>query len=425
MNIYLVGGAVRDTLLGLIPKDRDYVIVGATKDDINSLLDSGYHWVGKDFPVFIGPDGCEYALARTERRTGLGYYGFDTYSGADVTLEQDLSRRDLTINAMALDEQGAVIDPFGGQEDLTKKRLRHVSLAFTDDPVRVLRLARFLARFGSTWQVAEETRGLCEVMHEEGRLKELVPERVWQETCKALAEPEPWLFFEHLSPFELFPELDGLIHIPQPEIHHPEIWTYDHVMLSLQQAVTLGCSTEARFAVLVHDFGKVIYNTRGKLYGHEEYGVAIVEAFCEKWKVPNRFKELAVLVTCYHGVIHGVIGNDTLGWVNPNKIVNLLINTGALHNPNRFKELLLACEADARGRRFLSDRPYPQRHYLTHCLEAVLALDTKAISADCLSKGIPGIQIGERIRAARIRAVRQVQHAWKVNSPSLCASEKQ
>jgi len=413
MKIYLVGGAVRDIMLGLEPKDRDYVVVGATKDDINTLLATGHHWVGKDFPVLIGPDGCEYALARTERKIGVGYYGFETYSGSDVTLEQDLSRRDLTINSMALSDTGELIDPYNGKYDLEHKRLCHTTAAFAEDPVRVLRLARFAARLGDDWYIALKTKFLCNDMVAAGRLKDLVPERVWQEMYKALTEKHTDRFFYVLRDTGLFPELDILSSIPQPKAHHPEIWTFTHVMLAIQQAEKLGSSPPVKFAVLLHDLGKVIYNTTEHLHGHEGFGVLLVEAFCTKWKVPNTFKDLALHVTEYHGIVHSVLGSKSTGMVNPNKIVDLFNATGALRNPDHFKDILLACEADARGRTGFEDREYPQRQYLIECLEAVLALDTKPISEKLLAKGKSGIHIGEQIRCARINAVKGVKNKWK------------
>lgn len=413
MKTYLVGGAVRDSLLGIEPKDRDYVIVGATPEELDDLVQKGYRWVGKDFPVMIGPDGCEYALARTERKTGVGYYGFDTYSGSDVTLEQDLSRRDLTINAMAMDDNGNIIDPFGGKTDLECKVLRHTSTAFKEDPVRVLRLARFLSRLGSEWYVSHETNWLCWEMNHRGRLKDLVSERVWQEMHKALKEKHSELFFGNLMNTCLFPELTELKSIPQPIEHHPEVWSADHVMLALKQAEILGASPEVKFSVLMHDLGKVIYKETGNLHGHEEFGVAIVEEFCNKWRVPARFKALALHVTKQHGKIHTAMGGGTQGWMKPNKVMSLFEDTAALSHPTRFKNILLACEADSRGRKGFEEREYPIRKYLSECLDAVLGLDTKPLVQELLGKGKKGTEIGEQVRVARIHAVRGVQNKWK------------
>ncbi|MGB9428390.1 MAG: multifunctional CCA addition/repair protein [Gammaproteobacteria bacterium] len=397
MKIYLVGGAVRDELLGLPVKERDYVVVGATPAEMGAR---GFKPVGKDFPVFLHPETHEeYALARTERKTAPGYHGFEFHSAPDVTLEDDLKRRDLTINAMAKDKHSGLIDPYHGKRDLDAHLLRHVSPAFAEDPVRVLRVARFAARFASLgFKIAPETLVLMRTMTASGEVDALVPERVWQETAKALASESPAVFFSELRECgaleRVFPEIDRLFGIPQPEKHHPEIDTGAHVMMVLEQASRLNNNVAVRFAALMHDLGKgtTPKDVLPHHYGHEERSVQLVEALCERLRVPRDYRELAVLVARYHGLVHRAkeLRAETL--------LKLLQNTDAFRRPERFEQFLLACEADARGRKGLEDAPYPQAAYLRQALDAARAVKTPVAES--------GAEIGRQLHAARLEAIR-------------------
>ncbi len=400
MKIYTVGGAVRDQLLGLPVKDRDYVVVGATPEQMLAL---GYRPVGKDFPVFLHPSTHEeYALARTERKSGKGYKGFSVYAAPDVTLEDDLARRDLTINAMAEDEDGELIDPYGGQEDLARRLLRHVGPAFVEDPVRILRLARFAARFD--FAVAPETLALCREMVALGEVDHLVAERVWAELAKGLMEDRPARMLQVLRDcgalVRLLPELDALFGVPQPPQHHPEVDTGLHMLLVLDYAAAQGWPLDTRFAALCHDLGK------GKTpeaewprhIAHEQRGVALVEALCERIRVPNDCRELALLVCREHGNIHRARE------LRPETVVELLGRCDALRKPERFARLLDACLADARGRTGLEDCAYPQAAYLLACRDAARAVDAGAIAAATVDKA----QIPLAVQHARRDAVRQV-----------------
>lgn len=400
MKIYTVGGAVRDQLLGLPVKDRDYVVVGATPEQMLTL---GYRPVGKDFPVFLHP--CtheEYALARTERKSGKGYKGFSVYAAPDVTLEDDLARRDLTINAMAEDEDGELIDPYGGQEDLARRLLRHVGPAFVEDPVRILRLARFAARFD--FAVAPETLALCREMVALGEVDHLVAERVWAELAKGLMEDRPARMLQVLRDCgalaRLLPELDALFGVPQPPQHHPEVDTGLHMLLVLDYAAAQGWPLDTRFAALCHDLGKG--NTPEAEWprhiAHEHRGVALVEALCERIRVPNDCRELALLVCREHGNIHRARE------LRPETVVELLGRCDALRKPERFARLLDACLADARGRTGLADCAYPQAAYLLACRDAARAVDAGAIAAATVDKA----QIPLAVQHARRDAVRQV-----------------
>lgn len=400
MKIYTVGGAVRDQLLGLPVKDRDYVVVGATPEQMLAL---GYRPVGKDFPVFLHP--CtheEYALARTERKSGKGYKGFSVYAAPDVTLEDDLARRDLTINAMAEDEDGELIDPYGGQEDLARRLLRHVGPAFVEDPVRILRLARFAARFD--FAVAPETLALCREMVALGEVDHLVAERVWAELAKGLMEDRPARMLQVLRDCgalaRLLPELDALFGVPQPPQHHPEVDTGLHMLLVLDYAAAQGWPLDTRFAALCHDLGKG--NTPEAEWprhiAHEQRGVALVEALCERIRVPNDCRELALLVCREHGNIHRARE------LRPETVVELLGRCDALRKPERFARLLDACLADARGRTGLEDCAYPQAAYLLACRDAARAVDAGAIAAATVDKA----QIPLAVQHARRDAVRQV-----------------
>lgn len=402
MNIYLVGGAVRDKLLGLPIKDRDWVVVGATPEAMSAR---GYKMVGADFPVFLHPDTKEeYALARTERKSGRGYKGFTVYAGADVTLEQDLARRDLTINAMAEDGSGRLFDPFHGADDLKRGILRHVSPAFAEDPLRVLRVARFAARFG--FAVAVETMALMQEIVAAGEMEMLVAERVWSELERALGEKQPVRFFEVLRECgalkRLMPELDALFGVPQPPEHHPEIDTGVHTFMVLAQAARLSTDARVRFAALVHDLGKGTTPAAQwpKHHGHEQRSVTLVRAVCERFRVPNEFRDLAVLVARYHAHCHRAaeLRDDTL--------LETLEALDAFRRPERVEAFVLACEADARGRTGYEDRPYPQAEIFRRAFDAARAVDTAA-----LATGRSGPEIGAAIRKARINAICSIRTA--------------
>ena len=405
MKIYLVGGAVRDELLGLAVRERDWVVVGAMPQD---LLDRNFKPVGKDFPIFLHPDsGEEYALARTERKTGLGYYGFETRFSADVTLEQDLERRDLTINALARDpDSGALIDPFNGARDLEQRVLRHVSPAFVEDPVRVLRVARFMARFAPLgFSVAPETLALMREIAARGELQALVAERVWQETQRALEQPAPWQFFQVLQDASalpiIFPELAALFGVPQPERWHPEIDTGIHTMMVLEQAALLSKDPVLRFAALTHDLGKG--TTPPELWprhsAHEERSAQLIELLCKRLRIPNAYRELAVLVGRHHLLAHRIaeLPADTL--------LNLLEQTDAMRRPERFEQFIVACEADARGRKGLERREYPQAQWLREARARVASV----VLDDSVRTGVSGPQIGEWLRSARLEVLRNWQ----------------
>jgi len=401
MKIYLVGGAVRDALLGMPVKERDWVVVGATPEQ---LLAQGYQAVGRDFPVFLHPETHEeYALARTERKTGAGYYGFATWFAPDVTLEQDLERRDLTINAIAEDEDsGEWIDPYGGRKDLEARLLRHVSAAFIEDPLRVLRVARFAARFASMgFMVAPETMNLLREMAGNGELDTLTPERVWRETQLALGTDSPHVYFQVLRDCGalkvVFPELDALFGVPQPERWHPEIDTGVHVLMVMQQAARLTPDPVTRFAALMHDLGKgtTPRDIWPRHIGHEARGVPLVKGLCERLRVPNDYRDLAVLVTAQHGKLHAVfeMRNDTL--------LEFLEKLDAYRRPERFKQFLLACEADARGRTGFEDRSYPNGQFLDEARAATAQIKPRVEEI----QGLTGVQIAEQLRRQRIAAL--------------------
>lgn len=407
MKTYLVGGACRDTLMGLNPKDFDYVVVGSTPEQMEK---KGFTQVGA-FPVFLHPDTKEeYALARIEQKVGIGYNAFDSrWKG--VTLEEDLSRRDLTINSIAWGNGIEIIDPFNGQQDIKDKILRHTSEAFVEDPVRVLRIARFLARFGEDWTVAPETLRLCiRVAREE--FQHLTAERVFKEMDKALGEKYPWRFFEFLQGLDShwFNELWNLQDIPQPIAHHPENWTFDHIMLCLRQGVKVDASKDEMFAILCHDFGKApCYNERGNLHGHEEAGIPYVNALCDRLKVPASYRELAVKVCENHQRSHRALD------MRPKSVHNLFKKLDCIRKPNILESFVLCNWADSTGRLGLEGREYPQAEYLHSCLLAVRQVDTKAISKESLEKGLTGLRIGENIRVSEIHAIREVKNKWKRN----------
>ena len=404
MKTYAVGGAVRDALLGAPVNDRDWVVVGATPEE---MLAAGYKPVGQDFPVFLHPATHEeYALARTERKTAPGYHGFTFYADPSVTLEEDLARRDLTINAMAQDEAGTLLDPFGGQDDLRRKMLRHVSPAFAEDPVRILRLARFAARFFD-FTVAPETQALMRGMVAAGEVDALVPERVWQELSRGLMEARPSRMFEVLrgcgALARLLPEVDRLWGVPQPPAHHPEIDCGVHLMLVLDMSARLDATLPVRFACLCHDLGKG--TTPSEMWprhiGHEARSVALLRDVAERLRAPTECRELAETVAREHGNVHRSEG------FGPAALVRLLDRCDAWRRPDRFAQLLLACECDARGRLGLEESPYPQRERLAQALTLARKVDTGAVAAEARARGAQGSAIGEAIHQARIEAVRQ------------------
>ncbi len=400
MKVFAVGGAVRDELLGLPVQDRDWVVVGATPGE---MLAAGYLPVGRDFPVFLHPQSKEeYALARTERKTAPGYKGFVFHADADVTLEEDLARRDLTINAIAKDEGGACIDPYGGRADLAAKVLRHVGPAFAEDPVRVLRAARFAARFHD-FVIAEETLALMARMVADGEVDALVPERVWQELARGLMEMRPSRFFETLRACgaltKILPELDALWGVPQPADHHPEVDTGVHVMLVLDMAARLGLSLPSRFAVLVHDLGKG--RTPGTMLprhiGHEDVGVEMIGPLCERLRAPAECRDLALLVARFHSDIHRA------AVLQPATMVKVLERCDVFRRPERFAEVLAACEADYRGRAGSEDSAYPPAALWRRALTAARAVDAGVIAQACSDDS----QIAARIHEARVAAVKK------------------
>lgn len=402
MKVYAVGGAVRDRLLGLAPGDHDWVVVGAS---VETMLAQGYTPVGRDFPVFLHPQTHqEYALARTERKAAPGYRGFTVHADPSVTLADDLRRRDLTINAIAQAEDGTLIDPFGGQRDLAEGVLRHVSAAFAEDPVRILRLARFAARWPH-FRIAPETAALCRRMVAAGEADALVPERVWQELSRGLMEARPSRLFEVLRECgalaRVLPEVDRLWGVPQPPQHHPEVDSGIHLMLVLDAAARLAAPLPVRYACLVHDLGKG--NTPADQWprhlGHEARGVKLAQALAERLRVPGPCRELGAVVAREHGHIHR---SATLGAA---ATLRLLERCDALRRPERFAEVLLACECDARGRLGLEAAPYPQRERLAAALRAVQAVDAAALAAQAVAGGARGAAIGEALRRAREQAL--------------------
>lgn len=403
MQIYLVGGAVRDRLLGRPVKDRDYVVVGATPEIMERL---GYKRVGADFPVFLHPEThCEYALARTERKSGPGYRGFVVHAAPDVTLEQDLMRRDLTINAMAEGPDGDLIDPFGGAHDLARGVLRHVSPAFAEDPLRVLRVARFAARFG--FQVAPETLDLMRVIVAQDELESLTAERVWAELERALSEAQPRRFFEVLRDCDalvrLLPEIDALFGVPQSPEHHPEIDSGLHTLMVLDQAAARSPDTRVRFAALVHDLGKgaTPRSEWPRHIGHEQRGAALVRGLALRLRVPREHTDLAVLVATYHLHAHRAFE------LRPETLLSLLEALDGFRRPERVERFLMACEADARGRSGYEHRPYPQAAYLQAVAVAARAVSGSALAAS----GLSGTAIAAKIRGQRIDAIQAVKSA--------------
>lgn len=409
MQIYLVGGAVRDRLLGRPVTERDYVVVGATPQQ---MLELGYRQVGRDFPVFLHPQTKqEYALARTRR--GRGADG-SVHADPSVSLEEDLARRDLTINAMAMSEDGVLIDPYGGEADLQRRRLRHVSSAFSEDPIRVLRVARFTARYAELgFSVADETLELMREMADSGQLDELVPERIWQELVRVLGEDDPRPFFESLRQAgalaRLLPEIAGLYGVPQPARWHPEIDCGVHTLMALKVACELSSSTEVRFAALTHDLGKAVTpdHILPSHYGHESRGERLVKSLCRRLKAPARYRELATVCALYHGFTHRLYD------LRAKTVVKLLSGLDAFRRPERLEQFLLVCEADYRGRQGFHQRPYPQAADLRALFQAA-----KAATLPSQENEAEGWLRGEAIRRARVRQVTALLDRLKARSGS-------
>lgn len=403
MQIYLVGGAVRDDLLKYPVHEKDWVVVGATAQQ---MLDLGYTRVGRDFPVFLHPETREeYALARTERKTSPGYTGFTVHAAPEITLEQDLNRRDLTINAMARDHNNTIIDPYHGLDDLKNKILRHVSPAFSEDPVRILRVARFASRYHHLgFRVAEETMTLMQTMVAQGEIDALVAERVWQEMHKALGERHPEIFIQVLRDCgaleKILPEIDRLFGVPQPEKYHPEIDTGIHTLMVLHQACLLTQDTATRFAALCHDLGKGI-TPKEKWpahHGHEEAGVPLVEQLCRRLRVPNEYRDLAVMTARFHLHFHRA-------WeLKPETLLKLIEQTDAVRKPQRFDHFLLACMADTRGRPGFEQEACAQTDYFRSIVQTVINLDIDDLKARNLS----GKSMADAIREKRLHAVKSL-----------------
>lgn len=402
LAVYRVGGVVRDRLLGRPASDADYVVVGATPE---VMRERGFRPVGRDFPVFLHPQtGDEYALARTERKAGRGYHGFVFHTGPEVSLEDDLERRDLTINAMAEDAAGEVVDPFGGRRDLEARVLRHVSPAFREDPVRILRLARFQARFPD-FSVAEETRALCRQMVEDGEADHLVPERVWQELSSALMEARPSKCFELLHDTGalavILPELDRLFGVPQVAEHHPEIDAGLHTLMVVDQAARLGGSLPARFAALVHDLGKGLtpVDELPRHVGHEKTGLPAIRAVCERLRVSVECRDMALLVGEHHLVAHRALE------LKPSTVVRLLERLDAFRRRERLEPFLLACEADRRGRTGREHEPYPQADFLRRAHAESAGVNARVF----VERGLKGPAIAEAIHAERVKRVAELK----------------
>ena len=402
MKTYLVGGAVRDKLLGLPVKDRDWVVIGATP---KKMIEEGFEPIGENFPVFLHPKTKEeYALARTERKSGKGYKGFVFYSSPKVTLEDDLKRRDLTINAIAEDENGELIDPYGGEADLKNGILRHVSPAFVEDPLRVLRIARFAACFG--FKLAEDTNQLLQIISKSNELDTLTPERVWSEMEKALAGKYPTRFILALRSCNalkiLFPEIDALFGIPQDKKYHPEIDVGRHTLMALNQSVQLSSDPIVRFSVLVHDLGKAT-TPKEQLPnhdGHETRGINIIDSFCERYKIPNKYHDLAACVSEFHIDCHQIQEME------PKEILERLEKLDAFRRPERFKKFLIACESDSRGRAGFEEKEFPQAKYFLNALEI-----SRGVNVDLLAnKSLKGKELGEALRKERIKILEEALH---------------
>ena len=403
MQIYRVGGAIRDRLLGLAVRDTDWVVTGATPEQ---MVTEGYLPIGKDFPVFLHPrTKQEYALARTERKVSRGYAGFNFNTDPAITIEQDLARRDLTINAIAEDSQGKLIDPFNGQQDIQLRLLRHVSDAFVEDPVRVLRVARFAARFAHLgFQIAPETKKLIRQIGDSGELDALVAERVWVEMDKALGEHDPQVFFTSLRDCDvlqtLFPEIDNLFGVPQTASYHPEVDTGIHVMLALKKSAELNYPNDVRFAVLTHDLGKA--NTAADIlpshHGHEQRGIKLTRKFCQHWRAPKATSELALMTCEYHTHIHRAYE------LKPSTLLKLFSQTDCFRRPERFHKMTQACIADARGRTGFEDDPYPQAAYAWGLVEKLNALDLTPV----LESSHQGKALGQAIYDFRLQFLKTI-----------------
>lgn len=398
--VYRVGGAVRDELLGLPSGERDWVVVGATPE---YLLERGFRQVGSAFPVFLHPETAEeYALARTERKEGHGYHGFSVDFHPGVTLEEDLERRDLTINAMARDDEGRLVDPFGGQRDIAERLLRHVSDAFAEDPLRVLRVARFAARFAQLgFRVHESTMELMREMTASGELEHLVPERVWSEIEGAMAASRPGVFVQVLHECHalgvLLPEVDRLFGIPQPEQYHPEIDTGLHVQMTMDTAAGLQGGSRVAFSLLLHDLGKGLTPPEEwpSHVGHEKRGVPLVDAVCDRLRAPNAFRRLALKVCELHLRCH------RLAEARPETVMRLLEDADLIRRPEELDDFICACKSDYLGRKGLEQRPYPQADRLRAALEATLSVRARDLSTE----GLDGAEIGRKLRDARVRAI--------------------
>ena len=400
MKTYRVGGCVRDRLLNVPFSDIDWVVTGAS---VVQMQAAGYKPVGKDFPVFLHPESKqEYALARSERKTSPGYHGFEFNTDPGITIEEDLLRRDLTINAMAEDEDGTIIDPYDGQKDLEARLLRHVSPAFAEDPVRVLRVARFAARFHRLgFKLADETVDLIRQMGESGELGSLVAERVWTEMSRALDEPDPAVFFHSLRKCSvlqiLFPEIDNLFGVPQTEKYHPEIDTGMHVMMCLQKSAELGHDNETRLAVLMHDLGKATTpaNVLPSHHGHEQRGVKLVKAFCKRWKIPKAHTELALITTEFHTHVHRALE------LKATTILKLFTSVDIYRKHARFNKMLNACLADARGRTNFENVAYPQAAYLERLGNLLIHANLSEIK----QRGLQGKDFGDAVRDYRLQII--------------------
>ncbi|KTD79344.1 multifunctional CCA addition/repair protein [Legionella waltersii] len=408
MKVYLVGGAVRDQLLGFPMQEKDWVVVGATPEE---LINRNFRQVGRDFPVFLHPETKEeYALARTERKVASGYYGFSCDYSKSVTLEEDLARRDLTINAMAMDESGLLIDPYGGKKDLAAKVLRHVSPSFVEDPVRVLRVARFACRYHHLgFTVANETRILMYEMVKRGELAFLVAERVWQEWQRSLTEANPEQFILTLRSCDalriVLPEINRLFGVPNPARHHPEIDSGIHTLMTLQAAVGLSADPIVRFAALVHDLGKALspMSEWPKHHEHEERGVAVIQQLCARLRIPNDYRDLAKMVSRYHLLVHRV------SELRPTTIIKVLDEVDVFRRPTLLNKLLMACQADAQGRGF--EVHYPQ----TKRWQDIYAECVKVKPDRFIDQGHEGIAIKEAMRQQRIAHIEQMMTSWKSN----------
>ncbi len=410
MKTYLVGGAVRDLLLNFPVTERDWVVIGATPEQMQAL---GFKAVGKDFPVFLHPETHEeYALARTERKTAPGYKGFIVHADPEVTLEDDLIRRDLTINAMAMTPEGQLIDPYHGQQDLQDKKLRHISPAFSEDPVRILRVARFAARYAHLgFSVAEETLELMQKMVNNGEINSLVPERVWAETQKALTEKTPSAYFAALKECGalavIFPEIQQLFGVPQPAKYHPEIDTGIHCLLALDQSVRLSSNPVVRFATLTHDLGKGVTPKEKwpSHRGHETAGLPILQKLCARLRVPNHYSRLAAKVMEYHTHCHRIFE------LRPATIVDMLTALGAFKPVHDLDNFVLACEADAKGRTGLEKNDYSQARFLLAARQAAAEIDTSEI----MQRNLQGPEIGQAIRELRIKAIKGLKYSYETS----------